>query len=650
MYISSIQIENYKSFRKSEVIELSEGFNVIVGANNVGKTALLECLTLRIAQEEPHSTLVTKEYEFIGIPREPTLHISFKITKDDFYRVAQTIYKNYERKVELYIIIPKNMNGKAVGNNYNASYKTNTLPSVKAVIRTGGQIKSVAFDYIDLESSLESPEAFLFQVQKDELVSILPTLIDTKKNEQRNMEATLLQYLQEDVFMFHAERLTISKSESNTGYYLKPDASNLPEVLFNLRLHRYAMYEKYLQTVQEIFPEITDVIPRNIAKGVAEIRILTTPRALNRDDLEQPLSKCGTGLGQVLAMLYVLCTSEWSRTILIDEPNSFLHPGAVHKLFELFKDNQVKHQIIVSTHSPTVIAAADPEKILLVEKQDSESKTRVIDRTEREQMESVLKSIGSRLPEVFGVQDILWVEGDTEEKCLLKIIRSLCRNKLSRGTVAKGVKYTSDFEAISKDKDLTKDKVRLQRIIHIHKKLSENIVLIPPAVGFIFDRETKDDVQREDLKREGVYVINYRMFENYLLNYQAIANVLKSMPDAKSNISVEQIQAWIKDNIRAEDEKRKLKYFPDIPKNHVPLNANISDINTLKILHGASLLRDLFDAFKREGEDGEDGSLVYEKKAYGEALTNWLLQNNKEHLYKLRDELDSYFDQLQQKA
>jgi len=47
-----------------------------------------------------------------------------------------------------------------------------------------------------------------------------------------------------------------------------------------------------------------------------------------------PLSESGTGVGQVLAILYVVFTSEYPRTIVIDEPQSFLHPGAVRKLFE----------------------------------------------------------------------------------------------------------------------------------------------------------------------------------------------------------------------------------------------------------------------------------------------------------------------------
>src|SRR5712692_2480200 len=46
MHIASFRIENYKSFRATAVVNLTPGFNVVVGQNNVGKTALVEALSL----------------------------------------------------------------------------------------------------------------------------------------------------------------------------------------------------------------------------------------------------------------------------------------------------------------------------------------------------------------------------------------------------------------------------------------------------------------------------------------------------------------------------------------------------------------------------------------------------------------------------
>lgn len=46
MYISSIEIEVYRSFNKKEKIIFHKGINVIIGANNSGKTTVLKALDL----------------------------------------------------------------------------------------------------------------------------------------------------------------------------------------------------------------------------------------------------------------------------------------------------------------------------------------------------------------------------------------------------------------------------------------------------------------------------------------------------------------------------------------------------------------------------------------------------------------------------
>src|SRR5881396_1652546 len=58
MRIVEFSLENYKSYRKVGPLRLERGFNVVVGPNNAGKTALLEGLTLQMAAN-PHRSLST---------------------------------------------------------------------------------------------------------------------------------------------------------------------------------------------------------------------------------------------------------------------------------------------------------------------------------------------------------------------------------------------------------------------------------------------------------------------------------------------------------------------------------------------------------------------------------------------------------------
>jgi recombinational DNA repair ATPase RecF len=54
MLINEFQIVNYKSYRDTGAILLSTGFNVFIGKNNGGKTALLEALSPSTLGDKPH--------------------------------------------------------------------------------------------------------------------------------------------------------------------------------------------------------------------------------------------------------------------------------------------------------------------------------------------------------------------------------------------------------------------------------------------------------------------------------------------------------------------------------------------------------------------------------------------------------------------
>jgi predicted ATP-dependent endonuclease of OLD family len=59
MFIASCQVKNYKSFKDWEKIQFRPGFNVVVGQNNAGKTALVEALSVQFSNN-PHRSLVTR--------------------------------------------------------------------------------------------------------------------------------------------------------------------------------------------------------------------------------------------------------------------------------------------------------------------------------------------------------------------------------------------------------------------------------------------------------------------------------------------------------------------------------------------------------------------------------------------------------------
>jgi len=214
-----------------------------------------------------------------------------------------------------------------------------------------------------------------------------------------------------------------------------------------------------------------------------------------------------------LAILYVVMTSYHPQVILVDEPQSFLHPGAVRKLIEVLK-LYPQHQYIFATHSPTVMTAAEPATLKIARTTDAETSLQAIDPLSAKDLQAYLLEIGARLSDVFGSDNILWVEGQTEEACFPRILR-MVGNKPLRGTAIVGIRQTSDLTGRDKEK-----------VLEMYQRLAAANALLPPAIAFVLDRECLTQRQLDDVARAGRELVHFlprRMYENYLLSAGAVA-------------------------------------------------------------------------------------------------------------------------------
>ena len=287
--------------------------------------------------------------------------------------------------------------------------------------------------------------------------------------------------------------------------------------------------------IREIFPNVKQVTspPTN---QEAIINVWSIEPDTERWDLAVQLSESGTGIGQVLAILYVVVTADEPKIILIDEPQSFLHPGAVRKLFEILQRYK-QHQFIISTHSPLALTAIQPSTIHMLQRSEHECEVSMIDVNDTQELKSVLVDVGARLSDVFGADEILWVEGKTEEVCIPLIIGALIENP-PLGTQIIGIRETGDFD--SKDP---------KKVLEVYRKLSSGFALLPPPLGFIFDRESRTDTKVRELEEESdgqLRFLNRRMFENYLLNPDVIASVTSQIDGFRDTaITRDEVASWL---------------------------------------------------------------------------------------------------------
>jgi ABC-type cobalamin/Fe3+-siderophores transport system ATPase subunit len=593
MYISSIKIENYKSFADSDEVSLSPSFNVVVGKNNSGKTAFLEALTSRFG-DKPFRDQQTVPYPQAEMLRQASFFkIGLALSKEELFRVIRKGGR------EVFIPIDRDADIKQQQDAFEQSLSDSN--KFYFTFRNGSCIEAYYEPHANLKGA-----TFYTRLLADNNSSTLQRpdgFSSTGGNQQQSFAYKIAGLVSPRIYMFNAERLSLSRWGIASEQNLEPTARNLARVLHYLSSSNSARFEKFNALVHRVLEDIFWVnAPPSTSNGnEAEIMIWPLDYRTERSDLAIPLTECGTGIGQVLAMLYVVVNSDEPKTILIDEPNSFLHPGAVRRLIEIFRREYPQHQYVISTHSSSIISSADPDGIFLIYKQDGVSNVRQIDSNQAGQMQSLLADVGVRLSDVFGADNILWVEGRTEEECF-PIIWSRLLDRPIGTTSIKGVRTTDGFKKKSTVKEIT----------DIYTRLSTGSALLPPAVGFIFDREGITPEKVADLEHEGKGKVKFlprRMFENYLLNPKAIVHVLQTQSFSSIDVNETVIEKWLAANGRNRE--------------FVASQLSTSDELWLRNVDGANLLAALFAEFA-------NGELPYDKVYFGKLLTEWICLNSPE--------------------
>jgi len=616
MYISYFQLFNYKSFRDSGALEFKPGINIIVGANNAGKTALLEALSLNF-ENNPHRSLKTEQ----DFNSNSYAQVSLIADKPAIEEVAQKLSSDFQ------FVYSANKIDRSITPETMHRLFLDWLGAPAAVeIRVRVEEKC---EVGEIDKSLSNGLTFnIYCVNKQDYFIDRMSGANFNRNTVGNEITTrVVQYFSCHTYSLDAERPNLGSCIFGDNSELEPDASNLAEVLNQLQQPgKKKLFNRFLTYVSAIFPEIglVSVRPKPIIKDSMGVDTTRRSRDLEiliwskeayeneREDLAFPMSEYGTGTGQVLAILYAVLASPEPRQIVIDEPQSYLHPGAVKKLIEILKEFP-QHQYFIATHSAEIISATNPSTIVKLRFEDGETKASMMNSQDIKEQRSLLAELGVSLSDVFGADSILWVEGPTEELCFPLVLDKL-EPKLLKGTKIISIKNTGD---------LLGKKARFADVMFdLYKRLSGGNNLYPPAVGFVFDRECLSEQEQENLKRRKPHQIEFlkrRMYENYLLHPDAIAAVLNREDAGREQpLASVAVQEWLDTNKSNKDL---------FSKNHTQENLSTpqwidENINAAKLLD--ALFADLSEA-----------RVEFKKITHSIMLTEWLLENNPEHFAEL---------------
>jgi predicted ATPase len=596
MHIKKLSIKNYKSFLEETAFEFHPGFNVLLGGNSSGKTSVLEAIEISKFTNKQHRSVrnivepdtywakgscVEISVEMTGtelrrhLSRLEEAGISLDLPQVQAYeRSPDKLLEKLEReplRVEFLREHNQNVQGRIIFPEWPASWRTISGNS----------------SFYALKVDLKMNGAYVGSIGKG--------------SEELD---TLFGQLANRTYRFASDRAVAPMSPHNlSGQTLLPDCSNLAFCINHLQTTDRVLFDQLNSLLHRIFPLVHWIGAPPNGNGQFELKVHTVQDWAKRPDLAVSISEVGNGVFNALAMLYVALTAQLQQFLLLEEPNSFLHPRALRELLAILAEVGSQHQFFITTHSSDVLRSLKASSVTLLKNDGCVTTIEQTAGRELTEFRAGLIDLGIRLTDLHGCDSVLWVEGETEEAIFPSLLRHFHPAE-AEGIAVLPLHSTGDFES---------KKMRPGKVAEIYRTLSESSCLAPPMVAIALDREGRKKSEIDQIESDCAGVAQFLrrpMFEDYLLNASAIAQVVNdsfgtSVNDDKVNEAIES----------AKSEGTCFLH----PKS-----------KTNKDLHAAKTLQHVFASL------GGDGA-TYRKTEHGPKLANWILKNKPEEFAELKD-------------
>jgi putative ATP-dependent endonuclease of OLD family len=399
MKLRTFAVENYRSITKAEKIQCTN-MTVLVGPNNEGKSNLLRALVLglHILSQIEATRVFTRRYlarpgqettsfdwdrdfPFKKKPKSPkgktVFDFEFELTggeKTAFYR---------ETKSEITGFLPVRL---SIGRDHEIAFEFKKRGRHSAAISKKRDaickfIRSrIAFEYVRSVRTAEHAVRVVDEILANELSVIErdPKFADAMK---------MIEKLQQPILD------AVSKTVQGTLKQFLTDVSSV-----TLKISRDQRYRALRESCSILVDDGTETDLRMKGDGVQSLASI----ALIRHASES--SARGKNL-----------------ILTIEEPETHLHPEAIHELRKVLVELAAKHQVILSTHNPVLVNRSDVGANVLVENHRARPAT---------SLQEIRLSLGIKLSDNLQSADLILVLEGEEDVSPMKALLSEHSSKI----------------------------------------------------------------------------------------------------------------------------------------------------------------------------------------------------------------------------
>lgn len=387
MQLKGISITNYRSIKSANYIPI-ENKCVIIGPNNEGKSNILQGIVLSLTK-------------IAGSQRRK---IRYYVRRFRYYDG----YQNYEWERDFPLDLQENEpNGKTV---FKVSFSLNE-EEASALSKEFTSIQTKEIEFI-----------LRFTKEKE----IMEVTIDKRKyTKDEDLEIFLNFFHQRLIFHYIPairpteysvriieelleERLQILNEEEQYQEALRKIVEYQKPVLKELG-------EQLTESIKSFIPEVKSV---EISNEEEINRVISRSLSVLVDDnVKTDIEHKGDGIKSLLAISLVNHSvhqqaDKKSVLLALEEPESHLHPGAIHRLNSIITSISKTQQVIITTHSPLLVDRSNLEHNIIVNKQTANKAAKITD---------IRDTIGVHISDnLTNTSWVLLVEGKSDEKILKK--------------------------------------------------------------------------------------------------------------------------------------------------------------------------------------------------------------------------------------
>lgn len=311
--LRQLRMQNYRCFDDHTI--LLEPNSVLVGRNNAGKSSIIEALRIL-------ATVVNRKgTSFVQAPRWTNLSAFQVGIAPSISEVGVNLNTVFHRYREPPATISANFTEGAVINIY--------------IGREERIFATIAFK----DAWIKSAGKFL--ALKLPWISVLPQIGPLLTEEYQISDVRVSEYLN----------------------------SRLSSRHFRNQLYRMSdEFDDFKRLAEETWHGLrVDAIQHSITKNGA---LLSLP--IRDGDFVSEVGWMGHGLQMWLQTIWFLSRTPPDHTVILDEPDVYMHPDLQRKLFRLARARFA--QCIIATHSVEIMAESEPANILIIDKKHKKSR------------------------------------------------------------------------------------------------------------------------------------------------------------------------------------------------------------------------------------------------------------------------------------